>query len=191
MNRQETIRILTILQTNYPQSFKGWGDDQAQAFIALWGEAFRSTPAAIVTAAVKSIIYEDDREFAPNIGQVNHKIREKNAESLVTEPEERWDEVVTFYKKYWPDEFRKHYSELPELTRRLISIDDLKSLANGTVNKEYEKNSFIKAYRELKLQQDMKHVASGDIEALQDSEANKQLASGTDMPAISSDQRRR
>lgn len=189
MNRQETIRILTILQTNYPQSFKGWGDDQAQAFIALWSEAFRSTPAAIVTAAVKSIIYEDDREFAPNIGQVNHKIREKNAESLVTEPEERWDEVVTFYKKYWIDEFRQHYKELPELTRRLISIEDLKSLANGTVNKEYEKNSFIKAYRELKLQQDMKHVASGDIEALQTND-NKQLESGKNMPVKASDQRR-
>lgn len=191
MNYDETRNILNILRVNYPQSFRGWDEEQQRAYFTILYDAFKNTPAAVVTAAVKSIIYEDDRDFAPNIGQINRKIRTKNGESLVTEPEKRWDEVVTFYKKYWLDEFRKHYSELPELTRRLISIDDLKNLASGTVNKDFVKNQFVKAYKELKLQQDMEKVASGNIEALQDSEANKQLASGTDMPAVSSDQRRR
>ena len=188
MNRQETIRILTILQTNYPQSFKGWGNDQAQAFIALWSEAFKNTPAAVVTAAVKSIIYEDDREFAPNIGQVNHKIRAMNAESVVIDAAAKWEEVRAFYKKYPIDEFRKHYKELPELTRRLVSIDDLKAWANSGPNKEYEKGQFIKAYKELKAAHDMTLTVSGNIEALQHND-NKQLESGNNMPVKASDQR--
>lgn len=74
MTREETSKILTVLKVNYPQSFKGWTSEQGEAFLSLWSEAFKEDKADIVTMAVKSIIYGDTREFAPNIGQVKDKI---------------------------------------------------------------------------------------------------------------------
>lgn len=74
MTQEETRAILTILRINYPQSFKGWTKEQGEAFLSLWSEAFKDDKTELVSAAVKSIIYGDTREFAPNIGQVKDKI---------------------------------------------------------------------------------------------------------------------
>lgn len=74
MTREETSKILTVLKVNYPQSFRGWTSEQGEAYLSLWCEAFKDDKAEIVAMAVKSIIYGDTREFAPNIGQVKDKI---------------------------------------------------------------------------------------------------------------------
>lgn len=78
MTQEEIRDILTILRINYPQSFKGWTKDQGEAFLSLWSEAFKDDKTELVTMAVKSIIYGDTRDFAPNIGQVKSKMVELN-----------------------------------------------------------------------------------------------------------------
>lgn len=118
MNYNETKDILTILKTNYPQSFKGWTYDQSQAFLNLWAEAFKDEPVGLVAGAVKSIIYGDTREFAPNIGQVKAKIYSLTHEADMTEIE-AWQLVKNALRNSGynaADEFEK----LPVVVQRLV-----------------------------------------------------------------------
>ena len=74
MNREETSKVLTILKINYPQSFRSYTNEETYALLDLWTEAFKNDDAAIVNRAIKSIVYSDTREFAPNIAQVKEKM---------------------------------------------------------------------------------------------------------------------
>ena len=74
MNKEETKQILTILRLNYPQSFRGYTNEETYMFLDMWCEAFKNEDVKSVINAVKNIIYTDTREFAPNIAQVKAKI---------------------------------------------------------------------------------------------------------------------
>ncbi len=92
MTYEETRKILTVLKTNYPQSFRGWSRDQSQDFLDLWAEAFKDDSVEIVVAAVKAIIYSDTREFAPNIGQVKDKML-KLSNHVQVDADEAWNMI--------------------------------------------------------------------------------------------------
>lgn len=92
MTRDEVRKILTILKVNYPQSFKGWNKEQSEMFLDLWCEAFKDESVQVVVSAVKSIIYGDTREFAPNIGQVKNKIYNMTHQGILDE-DAAWDLV--------------------------------------------------------------------------------------------------
>lgn len=87
MTYEETNEILRILRLNYPNSFKGLSDDDTFAYLDLWATAFIDDPVDLVTAAVKSIIYADTREFAPNIAQVKKKMNELRNPKQMAEQE--------------------------------------------------------------------------------------------------------
>lgn len=87
MQYEETRKILTILKTNYPQSFKDWNKEQSQMFLDMWAEAFKDDQVQLVVSAVKSIIYTDTREFAPNIAQVKEAMYKLQNQNEMTEQE--------------------------------------------------------------------------------------------------------
>ena len=76
MTLQETQDILTVLKTNYPQSYKSMTAEESYNYLAMWQEAFKNESAQAVTEAVKKIIYSDTREFAPNIALVKQYLSE-------------------------------------------------------------------------------------------------------------------
>lgn len=92
MTREETKQILLILKINYPQSFKDWNKAQITMFIDLWTEAFQHDNVAVVTNAVKSIIYSTTREFAPNIGQVKDMMQRITTQNGI-DADEAWGMV--------------------------------------------------------------------------------------------------
>lgn len=93
MNREETQTILKVLRISYPNSFKNLSNEDTFLFLDLWSEAFKNDPAEIVTAAVKSIIYTDTREFAPNIATVRKHIYKLMHQDELSEME-AWDLVA-------------------------------------------------------------------------------------------------
>lgn len=118
MNYDETRNILSILKLNYPQSFKGWSLQQSHDFLNLWSEAFKDDPVQLVAGAVKSIIYSDTREFAPNIGQVKNKMHKLTAKDELTEIE-AWGTVKAALRKsgyHAAEEFEK----LPPVVKSLV-----------------------------------------------------------------------
>lgn len=144
MTPEQTKQILTILQINYPQSFRGWTAEQKKAYLAMWSEAFRDTPADIVTAAVKSIVYTDTREFAPNIGQVNGKIRELTSVEL--SGADAWKAIEDAVHSGSP---AAEWKKLPESIRKITSpreLDDWAFQTEPSVFRTVVKGQFLKAY---------------------------------------------
>ena len=118
MNYEETRKILTVLKTNYPQSFKNWTREQSEMFLDLWCEAFSDEPVQIVVAAVKSIIYGDTREFAPNIGQVKDKIYTLTHEADLTE-QDAWNLVKKALRNSGYHA-REEFDKLPPIVQNLV-----------------------------------------------------------------------
>lgn len=148
MKLEETRQILSILKTNYPQSFRNWDIKQSQDFLNLWAEAFKDEPVGLVATAVKSIIYSDTREFAPNIGQVKamiHKISTVN--NSLTE-QEAWNLVYKALENsgyHAEEEFKK----LPPTVQKIVgspsvlkewcmmNIDELNSVVASNFQRSY------------------------------------------------------
>lgn len=164
MTLEETRKILHVLKINYPQSFRNYTASDSNEFLQLWAEAFKKVPVQIVMEAVKSIIYEDTRDYAPNIGQVNDKIRRMLTGNSEIEAVQAWDQVLTFCHKYG-GELYDHYQELPDMIRQILPFHSLQNIANGNTqdNEKYKKPAFIKQYKELKESSDLLKLESGEL----------------------------
>lgn len=85
MTYKETLQIMAILKTAYPNYYKG-GSDLEQA-AALWAELFADDDVLVVVAAVKSFIVNDDKGFPPVIGQIKTMVRDLTSPKEMTELE--------------------------------------------------------------------------------------------------------
>lgn len=153
MTYEETRQILTILKTNYPQSFRNMTKDESVNFLNLWSEAFANDPVKNVVAAVKSIIYSDPREFAPNIGQVKTKMHSLFTPQEMTE-QEAWGKVrKACTNSLWHAE--KEHKKLPELLQKLVSPEQLRSWAMMETDQldTVVASNFMRSYKQRATQQ--------------------------------------
>ena len=88
MDRQETMKILSVLRGAYPAFYRDTSRQEAEAIVNLWAEMFRDEDYMLVSAAVKSLIVADKKGFPPVIGQVKEYIRK------LTEPEEMTEQAA-------------------------------------------------------------------------------------------------
>ena len=56
MDKQEAYQILTLLQANYPDSFRGMSKEAANVKVNLWADMFSEEPFEAVAAAAKAYI---------------------------------------------------------------------------------------------------------------------------------------
>lgn len=144
MTTEETRAILTVLKANYPQSFINVNREVGEQMLALWAEAFKDTPAQLVTSAVKKIIYTDTREFAPNIGQVNAVIAEMTTNAMPFE--EAWQIIDTAVHSGSP---ALEWDKFPAVLKRITSARDIQEWAYSTEPSTYRsviKGQVRKAY---------------------------------------------
>lgn len=158
MNREETSKVLTILKINYPQSFRSYTNEETYALLDLWTEAFKNDDAAIVNRAIKSIVYSDTREFAPNIAQVKVKIYDLIHEGELDE-QEAWL-LARNAMRHNGEQARKEFNKLPEVVKKTIgdygqliswALADTSQLSyiqqkffkDFSKTKEIEKNKFV------------------------------------------------
>lgn len=132
MTTEETRAILTVLKANYPQSFRNMNKEVGNQMLALWAEAFKDTPAQLVTSAVKKIIYTDTREFAPNIGQVNAVIAEITNSSMPFE--EAWKIIDNAVHSGSP---AVEWNKFPAVLKRITSARDIQEWAYSTEPSAY------------------------------------------------------
>lgn len=74
MIREETMMIMGVLKTAYPNYYRSMKRDEAEKTIALWTEMFADEPAELVVNAVKVLIATDEKGFPPHIGAVKAHI---------------------------------------------------------------------------------------------------------------------
>ena len=150
MNREETSKLLTILKINYPQSFRSYTNEETYALLDLWTEAFKNDDAAIVNRAIKSIVYSDTREFAPNIAQVKAKIYDLTHKEDLNEIE-AWNMA---YKaiRHNGEQAKKEFNKLPKVVQKAVGdYGQLISWALADVCQlSYIQQSFIKNFNKVK-----------------------------------------
>ena len=150
MNREETSKVLTILKINYPQSFRSYTNEETYALLDLLTEAFKNDDAAIVNRAIKSIVYSDTREFAPNIAQVKAKIYDLIHDGELDE-QEAWL-LARNAMRHNGEQARKEFNKLPEVVKKTIGdYGQLISWALADVSQlSYIQQSFIKNFNKVK-----------------------------------------
>ena len=168
MNQKEVRKMLNILKVNYPQSFVNMGPEGRQALINLWEMSFAKTPYQLVNMAVTAIIQDSDREWAPNIGQINTKIKTMLTQDSETEAVDAWYEMLNFIHKYGQEEYHEHYEKLSPRIRRLIKVPDLREIANNNSadNEQFEKPRFIGQYKRIKEADEADAISTGRLEEI-------------------------
>lgn len=93
MTREDVIKIMSVLRGAYPGFYRDISKAEALDTINLWTDLFANDDAALVGAAVKSVIEGDEKGFPPTIGQVKAKMRLLAGPHELTEGE-AWAQVA-------------------------------------------------------------------------------------------------
>lgn len=122
MTKKETATILAVLQTNYPENFKGKSDAIMDAMVNLWYSVFSRDRYEVVQAAVMAYIQTSTDRFMPNIGMIREEIRK------ITEPEgmsdlEAWGLVKNAIRNGLYG-FREEYAKLPPTVQRCVGSEN-------------------------------------------------------------------
>lgn len=153
MDRKETVGILGILRTAYPQSFRNMPIEDQERTLDLYATIFKNVPYEDVAQAVYTIISTEDREFAPNIAHINRMVAKRAVGGQSAD--EAWEEVRRTLRNLdsdMPSEAEGHWKTLPRAVRAIYTPADLVDMAFRRTSADlsaYERPRFAKAYSEI------------------------------------------
>lgn len=142
MTRDETVTILGILKTSYPNFYKDMSKNEMYNTIAIWSEMFENDDLSLVKVAVKELIQM--LKFPPTIADIKQKMYElTNQETLPTELWACLKKAISNSAYHSEEEFEK----LPEECKLFIrNPRQLKELSQNDVeiNNTVVKGQFLK-----------------------------------------------
>lgn len=120
MTREETIKILAILQVTYPISFAKIGRDEKKQMVALWHDMFSDYSYQEVDSAVRAYIATNEGNYAPSVGKIRSMIVKltKPETGLMTA-----QEASTLLLRAVSDSTYhsvKQFNRLPEIIQRVV-----------------------------------------------------------------------
>lgn len=159
MTKREIAELLTVVQANYPDSFRGASDAVFEARVELWYGMFQDYPKEVVQAAAKSFMATDTKGFMPNVGQImEHIQRMKRGVDEMT-PAEAWAIVSKALRNsaYWADE---EFEKLPlEIKRAVGSQNQLREWAlmdsetvQSVIGSTFQKSFQIRQTRDREME---------------------------------------
>ncbi len=180
MNQKETIAVLAVLKTAYPQFYRGLSPQELQETVTLWSEMFAAEDFQVVKAAVKAHIATDTKGYPPHIGAIKEAIRK------ITQPDEMsemeaWGYVASALRNSGYNSVAE-FDKLPPVVRRIVgSPSQLREWAmmdSDTVQSVVQSN-FMRSYR-VRAQSEREYLALP--EKVRD--LMGQLAGSMAMPAL-------
>ena len=87
MNKLETLQMLAVLQTAYPQFYSRKTEAELNDAVNLYMIMFEDEPGDLVAMAVKALIKTRESTFPPGIGEINAKIMQITQPKELTEME--------------------------------------------------------------------------------------------------------
>lgn len=181
MTFDETKTILTLLQTEYPQSFSKM-DERAMAMkLKLWAAEFADDDYRAVYAVVRGIISAGAREFAPNIGVIREKMRSYSVAGELTE-NEAWSMVSRAIRNGIYG-YREEYDRLPPEIQQ--AVGEAEQLKHWAVMDESEVQSvvasnFQRSYRTIMARNRELSKIPADVRALLTGVSAKMLTGVTE-----------
>ena len=168
MTREDAQKILQMFRVSYPHSYKDMTKQDASMFVNLWSKGLESIPSAVVFKAVKDIIYNDARDFAPNIAQVRTRVMQ----NLAPETEERsihaWEQLTKFIRNTstWntKEEELPMYNKLDEVTKQIYTYREAKDLAQLSRDTlERRRNEFLRLYKTITNKRNEQLLNEGNL----------------------------
>lgn len=182
MTKKEMAEIIAIMQSNYPDDFRGMSDKAMNGKINLWFMQFRDDDFKEVLAAVMAHIATDTNRFMPPVGVIKAKLVEIRLPDEMT-PQEAW-ELVSRATRNSAYNSSEEFAKLPPVVQRLVgSPTQLKEWAQmdtdtlqSVVASNFQRSYKIRAAKErefLALPANVK-------------DAMEQIAAGMKMPELPS-----
>lgn len=115
MTREETIKILMVMQAAYPN----YKPQDKTVAVNVWSEMLGDIPYEQVSTALKAYIQTDKSGFAPGIGDIREKVQILFDEDVEINETEAWSLVLKAIRRstyYSEEEFLK----LPEIIQRSV-----------------------------------------------------------------------
>ena len=137
MDKQEAYQILTLLQANYPDSFRGMSKEAANVKVNLWADMFSEEPFEAVAAAAKAYIATDTGGFMPTIGKLKDMLHRMQSPQQMTQME-AWGLVAGALRNSVygaDDEFRKLP---PAVQRALMDAETVQSVVASNFQRSFQ-----------------------------------------------------
>lgn len=117
MEKMDVLKLLMLLEAEYPQSFKGLDDEHRKLKTELWAKEFEQDNANVVFAAAR-ILMRSGREFAPTSGQIREKIM-SFADAKTLDEQQAWSLVAKACANGYYG-YRTEFEKLPVEVQRAI-----------------------------------------------------------------------
>mgnify|MGYP002801226516 FL=1 len=116
MTRDETIKILMVIQAAYPN----YKPTDKTVTVNIWTEMLSDIPYEKVSTAVKAYIQTDTSGFAPSVGDVREKVRNIFAKKDELNETAAWSLVLKAIRRstYYSEE---EFAKLPPVVQRAVS----------------------------------------------------------------------
>ena len=118
MTKKEMAEIIALMQTNYPDDFRGMSDKVMNGKINLWFMQFRDDDYKEVLAAVMAHIATDTNRFMPPVGVIKAKLTEIRMGDELTELE-AWGLVQKALRNGYYGA-QEEFDKLPPVVQRLV-----------------------------------------------------------------------
>lgn len=164
MNKLETLQMLAVLQTAYPQFYSKKTEAELNDAVNLYMIMFEDEPGDLVAMAVKALIKTRESTFPPGIGEINAKIQQITQPKEMTEME-AWALVrkaingasVSQSSRLFRNgvldprtSAERNFEELPEMLQRLVGsphqLAEWAMMDTDTVNSVVASN-FQRSYK--------------------------------------------
>ena len=142
MTRDETVTILGILKTSYPNFYKDMSKSEMYNTIAIWSEMFENDDLRLVKVAVKELV--QTLKFPPTIADIKQKMYElTNQETLPTELWAKLKKAISNSAYHSEEEFEKLPEECKLFIRNPRQLKEL-SQNDAEINNTVVKGQFLK-----------------------------------------------
>ena len=153
MTREDTKKLLTLMQAEYPNSFAKLNELGMKMKVDLWASEFKDDPFESVYAALRMYM-ETGAEFAPNIGQIRKRMRMQQEQDELSEGE-AWA-LVSKACANGSYGYMKEFGKLPPIVQKAVGrAEQLKEWAamDETTVQSVVASNFMKSFRAARERQ--------------------------------------
>lgn len=198
MTRDETIKILMVIQAAYPN----YKPQDKTVAVNVWAEMLSDIPYEQVSIAVKAYIQTDTSGFAPSVGDIREKVRDIFSKKDDLNETAAWSLVMKAIRRstYYSEE---EFAKLPPVVRRAVAspkqlrewatLEDVDGKAMTVIQANFQRTFRMEQKRERernKLSPDilklMNPIISSQIESKTGKfsiEAQREIAEANTIPA--------
>ena len=165
MTRDETVKLLYLIHTTYPNSFSGLNTEKIGQTADVWQMIMDEEDFSRILTAFKMYCRSDTTGFAPTPGQLIALINNR-AEPYVSTAEEAWSKVLMAARDgtYHAEERFNAFDDITKMCVGSPSNLSAMSLVDETALTTVIRSQFVKEYRRLEEMHRKEHRYGSDVQ---------------------------